>query len=155
MDRDDERSDAAMGQDDGTHSSDSGEDVLTRAQQSIPDRNTERARHEGDKRKQKESGRTSNQQNRPARHASKSAGREETDKLQTSQGGDDGSLRELFRTAYSRESLHTYKSDPLHRGKGRPAQHRGGTKGVGRGQPNMKLRMNALLEKIKRDVAAG
>ncbi|KAE9400747.1 hypothetical protein BT96DRAFT_956740 [Gymnopus androsaceus JB14] len=56
-------------------------------------------------------------------------------------------LRELTRKAYSRETLHTYKSDPLN-------QRRGTSRGRGtrgRGQPNMKLRMGAMLEKIKRD----
>ncbi|KAL0580258.1 hypothetical protein V5O48_001763 [Marasmius crinis-equi] len=58
-------------------------------------------------------------------------------------------LRELARKAYSRESLHTYKSDPLKR---RPREEHA-KKGGGRGQPNMKLRMNVMLEKIKRDYA--
>lgn len=60
-------------------------------------------------------------------------------------------LRDLTRRAYSRESLHTFKSDPLNRRR----EHRkdgGRTGSTGRGQPNMKLRMNALLEKIKMDV---
>ncbi|KAF5391411.1 hypothetical protein D9757_001952 [Collybiopsis confluens] len=63
-------------------------------------------------------------------------------------------LRELARKAYSRDSLHSFKSDPLNRraggssnGKGRG--ERGGFRG--RGQPNMKLRMGVMLEKIKRD----
>jgi hypothetical protein len=57
-------------------------------------------------------------------------------------------VRDLTRTAYARESLHTFKADPLgrHPGRGRHGQ------GKGRGQPNMKLRMSALLEKIKMDV---
>jgi hypothetical protein len=62
-------------------------------------------------------------------------------------------LHDLTREAYLRSSLHTYKSDPLNRrrgsggvsGKGREREERG------RGQPNMKLRMDAMLEKIKRD----
>ncbi|KAF9264752.1 hypothetical protein L218DRAFT_998247 [Marasmius fiardii PR-910] len=54
-------------------------------------------------------------------------------------------LRELTRKAYSRESLHTYKSDPLKR------RLQDGRKSGGKGQPNMKLRMNVTLEKIKRD----
>ncbi|KAF7304613.1 hypothetical protein MKEN_01175200 [Mycena kentingensis (nom. inval.)] len=53
------------------------------------------------------------------------------------------SLRDRAREAYSRSSLHTYKSEPS--GK----RQRGGT--TGRGQPNMKLRMGVLLETIKRD----
>lgn len=75
------------------------------------------------------------------------------------------SLRELTRKAYSRESLHSFKADPLGRHKGRGgATQRGGrggrgrgrgghVEGVGRGQPNMKLRMDSMLEKIKRDFA--
>ncbi|KAJ3738841.1 hypothetical protein DFH05DRAFT_1530995 [Lentinula detonsa] len=61
-------------------------------------------------------------------------------------------LRDLTRTAYSRETLHTYKSDPLNRrgnANGGRGNGRGGIRG--RGQPNMKLRMGAMLEKIKRD----
>ncbi|KAJ4488043.1 hypothetical protein J3R30DRAFT_888525 [Lentinula aciculospora] len=61
-------------------------------------------------------------------------------------------LRELTRKAYSRDTLHTYKSDPLNRrggANGGRKNGRGGTRG--RGQPNMKLRMDAMLEKIKRD----
>ncbi|KAI0721037.1 hypothetical protein C8T65DRAFT_254028 [Cerioporus squamosus] len=88
------------------------------------------------------------------------------------------SLRELQRMAYSRSSLHTHKSDPLHRhrggamprgrggarggrgggGPGGRGQHggergggRGGQRGRGRGQPDMGLRMKAMLEKIKQD----
>lgn len=68
------------------------------------------------------------------------------------------SLRELTREAYSRSSLHTFKADPLNRRRGSAAQQRGGGRGrearhEGRGQPNMKLRMDAMLEKIKRDMA--
>lgn len=62
------------------------------------------------------------------------------------------SLRELTKQAYSKESLHTYKADPLKKhhksDKGRPTARGGAT---GRGQPNMKLRMNAMLAKIKQD----
>lgn len=56
-------------------------------------------------------------------------------------------VRDLTRMAYARESLHTFKADQLgrHPGRGRHGQ------GKGRGQPNMKLRMSALLEKIKMD----
>lgn len=68
-------------------------------------------------------------------------------------------LRTLAQQAYSPSSLHTYKSDPLHRRRaqaktaivGRPAPTSSGR--GGRGQPNMKLRMNVMLEKIKRDFA--
>lgn len=87
-----------------------------------------------------------------------------TDAARTSQGKDDDhdekSLRDLTKEAYSRSSLHTYKSDPLNRSRGRgrgPQRGRGDSGrgalrgGRGRGQPNMKLRMGAMLEKIKRD----
>ena len=154
-DDDDERLDVVMDQDDATHSSNSGEDVPPKVQQSATDRHAPR---DGRKGKRGKSGRASVEQNRPPRRtasSSGSAGGQKRDNSQTSRDADDASLRDLFRKAYSRESLHTYKSDPLHRGKGRPAQHRGRTKGTGGGQPDMKLRMNALLEKIKRDVAAG
>jgi len=68
------------------------------------------------------------------------------------------SLRELKREAYSQWALHTFKSDPLkkrdqsRRGSG----SRGRGKGLierGRGQPDMKLRMNVTLEKIKQNLA--
>ncbi|KAF9069838.1 hypothetical protein BDP27DRAFT_1324686 [Rhodocollybia butyracea] len=61
-------------------------------------------------------------------------------------------LREMTRKAYSRETLHTYKSDPLNR-RGGAHSGRGNSRGGarGRGQPNMKLRMGAMLEKIKRE----
>lgn len=61
--------------------------------------------------------------------------------------GDD--VRDLIRKAYSKSNLHTFKSDPLKKraGSRRP-------KGEwGKGQPDMKLRMNALLAKIKQDHA--
>ncbi|KAF5358438.1 hypothetical protein D9756_001920 [Leucocoprinus leucothites] len=75
----------------------------------------------------------------------------------TNEEQDKPSLRDLFREAYSKESLHSYKSDPLKKGRGdQRVRGRGGRGGSGasargRGQPNMKLRMNAMLEKIKRD----
>jgi len=56
------------------------------------------------------------------------------------------SLRDLFQKAYSKESLHTYKSHPLKKRRGGRQQSN-----LMRGQPNMKLRMNAMLEKIKQD----
>ena len=65
-------------------------------------------------------------------------------------------LRELQALAYSKSSLHTYKSgasrrqnDARGRGRGQGPQRVG--RGRGRGQPDMRLRMNAMLEKIKRD----
>ncbi|KAF9036661.1 hypothetical protein BJ165DRAFT_1504977 [Panaeolus papilionaceus] len=61
-------------------------------------------------------------------------------------------LRDLTREAYSRSSLHTFKSHPLRKGK--TARHELRLRGEkGRGQPNMKLRMNAMLAKIKQDYA--
>ncbi|KDQ60758.1 hypothetical protein JAAARDRAFT_560866 [Jaapia argillacea MUCL 33604] len=62
------------------------------------------------------------------------------------------SLRELTKQAYSTSSLHTYKSDPLNRRGSERGRGRGG-RGRGRGQPDMRLRMNVMLEKIKRDLA--
>jgi hypothetical protein len=84
------------------------------------------------------------------------------------------SLREMAKDAYSPSTLHTYKARSLNynrvpqvsepvlgrsglgmgahkwkRGKG--GDENGRTSGRGRGQPNMKLRMGVLLEKIKRD----
>lgn len=71
----------------------------------------------------------------------------------TNKEQDKQSLRDLFRKAYSKESLHTYKSG-RQQGRGRGRGQGGGTEGKVasmRGQPNMKLRMNAMLEKIKQD----
>ncbi|KAF8894680.1 hypothetical protein BD779DRAFT_1669150 [Infundibulicybe gibba] len=62
------------------------------------------------------------------------------------------SLRDLTREAYSKSSLHTYKSDPLNRRSGPGSRGKDRRRGGGRGQPNMKLRMDAMLEKIKRDL---
>lgn len=76
------------------------------------------------------------------------------------------SLRELQKQAYSPATLHHYKSRPLHHPKGRNAPHGtrtpessrkrdvgGGSRNPSRrgGQPDMRLRMSAMLEKIKRD----
>jgi hypothetical protein len=76
------------------------------------------------------------------------------------------SLRELQKQAYSPATLHHYKSRPLHHPKGRMAPHgtrplessrkgdvKGGPRNPSRrgGQPDMRLRMSAMLEKIKRD----
>jgi len=62
------------------------------------------------------------------------------------------SVRDLMKEAYSRSSLHTFKADPLKR-HGQNSSGRGGRvrPELGRGQPNMKLRMNAMLAKIKQD----
>ncbi|KAJ8078699.1 hypothetical protein PM082_012982 [Marasmius tenuissimus] len=83
------------------------------------------------------------------KHSTPQNGRGSQSKPQPTQNSDDTSvdLRELARKAYSRESLHTYKSDPLKR----RAHGEYTKKGGGRGQPNMKLRMNVMLEKIKKD----
>ena len=77
------------------------------------------------------------------------------------------SLRELTSKAYSPSSLHHYKSDPLHRRKDavkgyhansdargtNAGRGRGGRDGKSRGgQPDMKLRMSAMLAKIQRDL---
>ncbi|KAH9483984.1 hypothetical protein JR316_0003462 [Psilocybe cubensis] len=63
------------------------------------------------------------------------------------------SLRELTREAYSRSTLHTFKADPLKkRYDGKDKNNKRGAS-TGRGQPNMKLRMNAMLAKIKQDFA--
>ena len=75
-----------------------------------------------------------------------------------SQAVEPPSLRELKREAYSQSTLHTFKSDPLKKrdqGK-RAGGSRGRSNGFnerGKGQPNMKLRMNVMLEKIKKDFA--
>ncbi|KAG6919927.1 hypothetical protein DXG01_013276 [Tephrocybe rancida] len=73
------------------------------------------------------------------------------------------SLRELTRQAYSRESLHTFKVGDGQRGsshgrgrgrRGGLSRGRGAPRGeTGRGQPNMKLRMDAMLEQIKQSMA--
>jgi len=75
-------------------------------------------------------------------------------------------LRELQKQAYSPASLHHYKSRPLRHSKGRMATHDVKAPGSSRkedvgestrnrsrrgGQPDMRLRMSAMLEKIKRD----
>lgn len=62
------------------------------------------------------------------------------------------SLRELAREAYSPASLHTHKSNPLHRKHRETHGVRGATggRGRGRGQPDMAKRMGVLLEQIKR-----
>lgn len=74
------------------------------------------------------------------------------------------SLRELGKQAYSRNSLHTYKANTKRHGTkpSRDTNLQGGSNMGGRGasfkdrgrekgQPNMKYRMTAMLEKIKRD----
>jgi len=62
---------------------------------------------------------------------------------------EEDNVRELMREAYSKSSLHTFRSDPL---KKRAAS--GKSRGEkGKGQPDMGLRMKAMLAKIKRDYA--
>jgi len=76
------------------------------------------------------------------------------------------SLRELQRQAYSPAALHHHKSHPLHHSKGRIGTHDARIHGSSQkkanagesrnrsrrgGQPDMRLRMSAMLEKIKRD----
>lgn len=58
-------------------------------------------------------------------------------------------FRDLKRQAYSRNSLHMYKSRTTHE------KNNGSVvKRTGKGQPNMKLRMNVMLEQIKRSKAS-
>ncbi|OSC99097.1 hypothetical protein PYCCODRAFT_888280 [Trametes coccinea BRFM310] len=80
---------------------------------------------------------------------------------------DKPSLRELQKLAYSKSSLHNHKSRPLNRFKGPAAlrgqdagrggggrgapRGRGSPRGRGRGQPDMGLRMKAMLEQIKQN----
>ena len=78
--------------------------------------------------------------------------------LEDSQAVEPPSLRELKREAYSQSTLHTFKSDPQK--KRDQGKRVGGSRGrdnrfieTGKGQPNMKLRMNVMLEKIKQDYA--
>ncbi|KAF8309830.1 hypothetical protein DL93DRAFT_2099797 [Clavulina sp. PMI_390] len=82
---------------------------------------------------------------------------------QAGSGGDadaeSARIRELVKEAYSPSSLHTFKSDPLkkrgnrdasstsNRGRGGGRGGRGGT--TGRGQPDMRKRMGALLAQIE------
>ncbi|KAF9566295.1 hypothetical protein CPC08DRAFT_758982 [Agrocybe pediades] len=61
------------------------------------------------------------------------------------------SLRDLEKEAYSKSTLHTFKSDPLKKHSGRGNSTGGRRPETGRGQPNMKLRMNAMLERIKQN----
>lgn len=88
-------------------------------------------------------------------------GSQERRKLQITEEDDGGqkklTLRELNALAYSRSSLHTFKStqhrSQENRGKSNGSRSsRGSFSGRGRGQPDMRLRMNAMLEKIKRDL---
>jgi hypothetical protein len=73
-----------------------------------------------------------------------------------SQAVEPPSRRELKREAYSQSTLHTFKSHPLK--KRDQGEMVGGSRGRGngfikrgKGQPNMKLLMNVMLQKIKQD----
>ncbi|KIJ69225.1 hypothetical protein HYDPIDRAFT_80937 [Hydnomerulius pinastri MD-312] len=95
----------------------------------------------------------------------KTTGRQKGRPAEAPSNAEKPSLRDMKRQAYSPSSLHSQKVDPLLRRRGGPPSrgansHRGrGGRGGGdfsnrgreKGQPNMKLRMNAMLEKIKRD----
>jgi hypothetical protein len=95
--------------------------------------------------------------------ASKMAGRTPPRKQDVADSQAHQSLRDLAREAYSRSSLHQYKSDPLHRRRGAihgntrghhpDLKARGRGHGQGRGKPDMRLRMAAMLGKIKRDMS--
>jgi hypothetical protein len=75
------------------------------------------------------------------------------------------SLRDMAREAYSRSTLHQYKSHPLQQKRGRSTrwaergsggredEESGRGRGRRRGQPNMKLRMDVMLEQIKRSLS--
>jgi hypothetical protein len=79
-------------------------------------------------------------------HISESVLKEPVQRQDAPSGGP--SLRELQRQAYSPASLHHYKSHPLHRS--HKAEISGNDRRGG-GQPDMRKRMSAMLEKIKRD----
>ncbi|PVG02805.1 hypothetical protein CPB86DRAFT_870176 [Serendipita vermifera] len=92
------------------------------------------------------------QRQAPVHYPSNSRPAPENDKLKQQRE----KIRDLTRQAYSRQTLHTFKSNSskktASRDQGRSENSSGRLGGVtGRGQPNMKLRMNALLEKIKLD----
>ncbi|KZO95155.1 hypothetical protein CALVIDRAFT_528248 [Calocera viscosa TUFC12733] len=61
--------------------------------------------------------------------------------------------RARAKAAYAQDNLHTYKSDPLRRQANGNAKGHGRRGEKGKGQPDMRLRMNALLETIKKNVA--
>ena len=87
------------------------------------------------------SGRTSNQQNCPPRRPSGLA-------------GEDVSGRRVTPRTLSQSVLTRVAADLQVRLEARDRQHsmEAGTKSMGRGQPDMRLRMNALLEKTKWNV---
>lgn len=90
---------------------------------------------------------------------SRPSGREATSSLGKPVDGmkEGPSLRELHNQAYSRSSLHHYKSRTGRRTTNGNPHNRDRDSNDhqqrrGRGQPNMRLRMTAMLEKIKRDL---
>ncbi|KAG7452640.1 uncharacterized protein BT62DRAFT_1070385 [Guyanagaster necrorhizus] len=85
----------------------------------------------------------------------KSISQKVTTSEQTTSSRPSISVREMKRNAYSKASLHSYKADPLNKRKSGgqfSTRNRDRNGGRGKGQPDMKLRMNAMLEKIKRDL---
>lgn len=69
------------------------------------------------------------------------------------------SLRDLSRKAYAKSSLHTYKSDIRRHGEQKPGGKRPPSTPApkltnAKGQPNMKLRMEAMLERIQRTMGS-
>ncbi|EJU05775.1 hypothetical protein DACRYDRAFT_113822 [Dacryopinax primogenitus] len=77
--------------------------------------------------------------------------REERQRKEKEEREETARRRARAKEAYDRGSLHTYRSDPL----GRQTAGKGQRKGdKGKGQPDMRLRMNVLLEQIKRNVGA-
>ncbi|KIO26263.1 hypothetical protein M407DRAFT_24479 [Tulasnella calospora MUT 4182] len=75
----------------------------------------------------------------------------DSDGPRSSNEGEGPSFRQLKRAAYSRESLHTYKSRSIKDKHGDKSTRPGSARRVDRkGQPNMKLRMGVMLEQIKK-----
>ncbi|KAH7889463.1 hypothetical protein F5I97DRAFT_1948012 [Phlebopus sp. FC_14] len=66
------------------------------------------------------------------------------DRLPAGSHSNEKSIRQVKRQAYSSNSPHNRKLDASQK-------TRSGRGGPGKGQPDMKLRMNDILEKIKRD----
>lgn len=108
-----------------------------------------------------EPGYPTRERNSRGRGAKGRGGSMRNDKQKDEDAGKEPSLRDLHKLAYSRSSLHTFKSSRGHRGLANAGKADGrgrgtgrgfqGSRGRGRGQPDMRLRMNAMLEKIKRD----
>ena len=81
-----------------------------------------------------------------------SAGTKRKHRDEEKEEDDKPSLRELNKQAFSRSALHTYKSRGSGGKSGRGGERGRGARGRGRGQPDMRLRMNAMFEKIKQDL---